>query len=144
MHGAMPAMRSHCSELLEDGSDGTPLLEIVETTNQDRLPLKRIAPSRGRRPKPAWWLLYAVVPLTVLLFMLADLLSPTSGWRSASELLAALVLLWAIGLWLRANRLALILADYCDQSESPREMPRGGWSLRSLRSPKNRQTAHSG
>ena len=98
MHGAVRGLDSNVQGFLEGGSDATLLLEAVETTRQDESRLEGAAPLRAKRPKPAWWLLYAVVPLTALLFMLADLLSPTSGWRSASEFLAALVVLWAIGL----------------------------------------------
>ena len=123
MHGALRGLGSNVRRFLDGGSDATLLPEVVETARRDESQPEGAAPLGAKRPKPAWWLLYGVVPLTALLFMLADLLSPTSGWRSASEFLAALVVLWAIGLWLRANRIALILADYCDQSESPREMP---------------------
>lgn len=123
MHGAVPAIRSNRSELLEDGSDGPFLLQIVETTGQDRLPLERVAASRGRRPKPAWWLLYAILPLTALLFMLADAVPAASRWRSLSELAATLGVFCAIALWVRANRIALILAEYFDPSESSREFP---------------------
>ncbi len=75
------------------------------------------------KAKPAWWLLYAMLPLTVLAFGLADVVPATSGWRSVSELLATLAIFIGIALWLRANRLALTLATYGSGSESPQEMP---------------------
>lgn len=123
MHGTVPAIRSNRSELFEDGSAGTSLREIVETTSQDRLALERVTPSRGRRPKPAWWLLYAILPLTALLFVLADAVPATSRWRSVSELAATLGVLCVIALWVQANRIALILAENVEPPESSREIP---------------------
>lgn len=93
MNGGVRGMHSHGQELLTDVFDAPSLLGPVETAPWDQEREERAAAVRVERPKPAWWLLYAVVPLTALLFMLADLLSPTSGWRSTSVLLAALVVL---------------------------------------------------
>jgi hypothetical protein len=64
-----------------------------------------------------------MIPLTALLFLLADQLSPTSGWRTGSEIVATLIGLFAIALWLRVNRMALIMAEYFDHPEGPAEMP---------------------
>ncbi len=122
MHGTVSALGSNRYELIEDGSDGTSR-EIQETTGQDGLRLEWVTPSRGRRPKPAWWLLYAFLPLTALLFMLADAVPATSRWRSISELAATFGVLCAIALWVRANRIALILAEHFAPSESSREIP---------------------
>jgi hypothetical protein len=119
MNGGVRGMHSHGQELLTDVFDAPSLLGPVETAPWDQEREERAAAVRVERPKPAWWLLYAVVPLTALLFMLADLLSPTSGWRSTSELLAALVVLWAIGLWLRANRVALALSGEASNAGRP-------------------------
>ena len=69
-----------------------------------------------RNPKPKWWLLYAVLPFGAALLVAADLLSPSAGWRMVAEGTASLMIIGAMGLWVRANRLALALLD--DQSEA--------------------------
>lgn len=118
MHGTAPTVSSNRSELPGDGPDATSLRETLETTGQDGLPLEGVAPFQGRRPKPAWWLLYAILPLTAFLFMLADAVPATSRWRSVSELAATLGVSCAIALWVRANRIALILTEPREHSES--------------------------
>ncbi len=122
MHGAAEhTLDPNIRGLLEHNSKATLLLEAIEVTRPDESRPEAAAPHQAKRPKPAWWLLYVVVPVTALLFGLADLLSPTSGWRSASECLAALAALCAIGVWLRANRIALILSDNYVRNEGPPE-----------------------
>jgi len=64
-----------------------------------------------KTPKPKWWLLYAVLPLGAMLLAAAELLSPSAGWRMFTEGLASMTALYAIGRWVRANRLALALRD---------------------------------
>ena len=64
-----------------------------------------------RNPKPAWWLLYALLPIGAALLVAADVASPSAGWRTFTECLVSLAILGAIALWLRANRAALALRD---------------------------------
>ena len=74
------------------------------------------ASPRRTRPRPAWGLLYAVLPLTFLLFVLADVVPETSGWRSVTETMAVLVVFGALAAWVRSNRSAL--ASSQDESET--------------------------
>jgi hypothetical protein len=60
-----------------------------------------------RSPKPAWWLLYAVFPLAIVLLAAAYLASPSLAWRQFTEGSVSLVVIGAMALWVRANRVAL-------------------------------------
>jgi hypothetical protein len=105
-------------------SEASILSEIVdEKTCPDQLPSEGVAAGCEKRPKPAWWLLYAVLPLTILLFSVAHRIPATSGWRVTAELMAALVVICAVALWVRVNRTALILARYDEHAKSIREWP---------------------
>ncbi|MFI5339734.1 MAG: hypothetical protein ACHQ7N_07840 [Candidatus Methylomirabilales bacterium] len=76
-------------------------------------------PSDGRgaamlnrnRPKPAWHVLYIVVAVIVPLFVVAEVKSPTGGWRTLTECLATLLIIGVMALWVRANRAALAVGD---------------------------------
>jgi len=72
-----------------------------------------------KTPKPKWWLLYAVLPLGAALLALAELLSPSAGWRMFAEGLASMTVLCAVALWVRANRLALALRDEPSEASRP-------------------------
>ena len=102
---------------LPAGDSEAPALDVVETASgQDP------APRSARKPRPAWGWLYAVLPLTVLLFLTADMVPAPSGWHTLAEMIAALAVIGAIALWMHANRLALILAEYDVQSEATPEL----------------------
>ncbi len=105
--------------LREIDANGYGFPELVELTHPDRIEREERPFAIPPRAKPAWWLLYALLPLSVLVFGLADAVPATRGWHSASELFATLVVFLGIGLWLRLNRPALILADYADQRGGP-------------------------
>ncbi len=98
---------------LEAESYGFP--EIIQVVGANPDIVKETTTARPKRRSPAWWLLYSVLPLTGLLFWLADHVPATSGFRSVSELFATLVTFLAIALWLRTNRLAMTLVDYPDR-----------------------------
>jgi hypothetical protein len=70
-------------------------------------------------PKPKWWLLYAVVPLALLLLIAADLTSPSGGWRKFAEGMASLGIMGAMALWVRANRVALTLLGGTREAGEP-------------------------
>jgi hypothetical protein len=72
-----------------------------------------------RNLKPAWWLLYALLPVGAALLVAADVASPSAGWRIFTECLVSLTILGAIALWLRANRVALALRDSRRQTRQP-------------------------
>lgn len=61
-----------------------------------------------RRPKPAWGLLYVVFLLAVVLLVAAHLGAPSPAVREVAEGLASLLVIGAMALWVRANRLALV------------------------------------
>lgn len=64
---------------------------------------------RGR--KPAWWLLYALLPLAAGLLVAAHLASATVAWREFTEGSVSLVVIGAMALWVRSNRVALALGS---------------------------------
>ncbi len=72
-----------------------------------------------KSPKPRWWLLYAVLPLGGTLLAVAELLSPSAGWRMFAECLASMTVLCAIAFWVRANRVALALPDEPSEASRP-------------------------
>ncbi len=74
--------------------------------------------------RPAWWLLYALLPLGAALLVAVDLTSPSAGWRTFTECTASLLILGAIALWVHANRAALAVADHTvDSSETLHTSP---------------------
>ncbi len=72
-----------------------------------------------RRPKPTWWMLYALLPLAVGLLVAAHLASSSLAWREVTEGSASLVIMGTMALWIRANRVAIILSDH---PQEPDEM----------------------
>jgi hypothetical protein len=52
-------------------------------------------------------LLYALLPLSALLCVLAEYISGSGGWRRLAEGLVALVVIGLAWVWVRANRGAL-------------------------------------
>ncbi len=109
--------------LQEIDSNGYGFPEVAQIAKREGVQREETAVSLPRNVKPAWWLLYAMLPLTVLAFGLADLVPAASGWRPVSELSATLAIFVGIGLWRRANRLALTLAAYGDGSGSTQGIP---------------------
>jgi hypothetical protein len=75
--------------------------------------------SKMRNPRPAWWILYALLPLGALLLVGVELAAPSAGWRAFTECLVSLAILGAIGLWLRANRIALALLGPTSAGQEP-------------------------
>jgi len=72
-----------------------------------------------RNPRPAWWMLYALLWLGALLLIGVELAAPSAGWRAFTECLVSLAILGAIGLWLRANRVALALLGPTSAGREP-------------------------
>jgi hypothetical protein len=66
---------------------------------------------RRHRSKPAWHVLYGMVAVSILLFVVAEVKSPTGGWRILTECLGTGLIIGVMALWVRANRAALALAD---------------------------------
>jgi hypothetical protein len=73
----------------------------------------------AKNPKPNWWRLYALLPLSAVLLVGADLVAPSAGWRMVAEGAAALLILGLMALWVRANRLALALPGKPSETEKP-------------------------
>ena len=65
-----------------------------------------------KNPKPAWWLLYALLPLAAVLLIAAAIECPSAGGRECLEGMVSLAVIGAIAVWVRANRVALILEDH--------------------------------
>lgn len=113
-------MSTHGLEYESRGVDTTPLFSYGQVLEQTPARETEAAAAPSKRPKPLWWLLYAALPLTILLFTIADLVPAASEWRVPAELVAALGVMGAIALWVRVNRAALILLDQPGQSGNPR------------------------
>lgn len=69
-----------------------------------------------RSPKPAWGLLYALVPFALVLLVAAHLTATSDGWRQVAEGVASLVIMGAVALWVRLNRVALALLGKAPES----------------------------
>lgn len=102
----------------QEVTNGTGLREVDEAALLDEFQHGNHDTQGPRRtpPRPKWGLLYAVLPLTFLLFALADIVPETSGWRSVTESIAVLLVFGALAAWVRANRSALALSQ--DESET--------------------------
>jgi hypothetical protein len=88
--------------------------------------------------RPAWGLLYAVFLLAVVLLLAAHLSAPSPGWREAAEGVASVLIIGAMALWVRVNRLALLRSGESTTdgeslrvwvAHSPQPLPRGEGSL---------------
>ncbi len=77
-----------------------------------------VMPNRNR-PKAAWRVLYVVLAVIVLLFVLAEMESPTGGWRIFTECLGTVLIIGAMALWVRANRVGLALSDETSEIGRP-------------------------
>jgi len=91
--------------------------DLAGDGNEDRSNGREVVTPKRNRPKPAWHVLYAVFAVTVLLFVVADVESPTGGWRILTECLGTALVIGAMALWVRANRAALALADNAPNGE---------------------------
>ena len=80
-----------------------------------------------KNPKPAWWLLYALLPLAAVLLIAAAIECPSAGGRECLEGMVSLAVIGAIAVWVRANRVALILEDHQQDPDrvDTRSMRRG-------------------
>ncbi len=87
--------------------------------------------SRGRSivrsVRPAWWVLYAMFPAAIVLLLAAHIESPSAGWRKIAEVVASLIVMGAMALWVRANRVALALDDDQQDLKDTAETPEGPW-----------------
>lgn len=63
-------------------------------------------PARRAR-RPAWFALYALLPLAALLCGLAEYVPASGGWRRLAEGFVAFIVLASAWIWVRANRSAL-------------------------------------
>jgi hypothetical protein len=74
-------------------------------------------------PRPRWWVLYSVLPLTTGLFVLEIRTPESPSWHTLAELGIVLFTFVYVWLWLSANSLALIQQDWgepsCDQRRYP-------------------------
>ncbi len=74
-------------------------------TGQRRSPGVRMS---NNDPRPRWWVLYAVLPLTVGLFVLEVNATMSPGWHKVVEVGIVLCAVGYAQLWLSAKTLALI------------------------------------
>ena len=62
-----------------------------------------------RNTRPRWWLLYAIATLLVAVVGLVELSVDGQRLREILEALAVVAGFGLIGIWLRGNRIALVL-----------------------------------
>ena len=91
--------------------------EAVVAIAQKRAHRESTGTRIAKASRPSWWLLYTILPITILLFVVAAGVSPTNGWRTAAEFLSAIIAISSVALWVHANRMALILTNYGPHSE---------------------------
>jgi energy-converting hydrogenase Eha subunit C len=72
-----------------------------------------------KNPKPTWWMLYALLPLALVLLVVAHRWLPVGSGRALVEAVVSLVVIAAMALWVRANRLALALLDEVGEKAQP-------------------------
>ena len=95
------------------------VLRLAGAKSQDRSDGREAVRRSRNRPKPAWGTLYAVAGVAALLFVIADFESPAGGWRILTECLGTVLVIGAMALWVRANRVALALSDETSETGRP-------------------------
>jgi len=95
------------------------VLGLAGAGSQDRSDGREAVGRSRNRPKPAWGALYAVAGVAALLFWVADVESPAGGWRILTECLGTVLVIGAMALWVRANRVALALGDETSETGRP-------------------------
>ena len=72
-----------------------------------------------KNPKPTWSALYALLPFAFGLLVAVHHWSPDGVWRTLAQAVVTLAVIGAMALWVRANRVALVLHDASgEQAES--------------------------
>jgi hypothetical protein len=66
-------------------------------------------------PKPKWWRLYAIAPVTLTLLVIDSQLALPSLGHKLLEILIVLVTVALMGLWVLANAVALEWSDIADE-----------------------------
>jgi hypothetical protein len=64
-----------------------------------------------QQPRPAWWLLYGLVPVTGGLLLLESRASLPAGGHTAAQVGIVLFTYGVVWLWLRVNALWLVWSD---------------------------------
>ncbi len=63
------------------------------------------------KPKLRWSLLYATIPLAVVLLLAARAGVPSAGWRELADCGVSLAVIGVMALWVRLSRVALQMRD---------------------------------
>ncbi len=91
-----------------------------------------------KTPRPAWWAFYSLLPLAAALLVAVGWWIPAGAGRMLAEAAVSLAILGGMALWVRANRVALVLREAADATEvplrawvayqppAPRRQPRAG------------------
>ena len=69
--------------------------------------------------RPAWWVLYSLLPLAVAALAAVSLWIPAGAGRVFAQATVSLAILGGIALWVHANRVTLALLDVPDETEAP-------------------------
>ncbi len=77
--------------------------------------------------KPAWWVLYTLLPIAIVLLIAAHLTAPSNSWREIAEGIASLMVIGAMALWIHANRVALALVDDRQDPENMAHIRERAW-----------------
>jgi hypothetical protein len=75
-------------------------------------------------PKPKWWRLYAIVPLTLALLVLESQLALPNLGHKLVEILIVVVTVGLMGLWVLANAAALECSDAAEQQAADMALKR--------------------
>jgi hypothetical protein len=69
--------------------------------------------------RPAWWVLYSLLPLAVAALVAVSLWIPAGAGRVFAQATVSFAILGGMALWVRTNRVALALLDASEEAEAP-------------------------
>jgi hypothetical protein len=93
--------------------------------------------------RPAWWVLYALVPLMGGLLVLEHRAALPPGWHTVVQIGIVLFIYSLVWLWLHASTLALLWADQ-DQPVTIHIYEANRTAVQSRRPPRSRRPAFGG
>ncbi|HSB70566.1 MAG TPA: hypothetical protein VLT62_14670 [Candidatus Methylomirabilis sp.] len=98
--------------------DGIPARPVEAASRSLPRPLVDAGPAARSGPRPAWMLLYALLPLCAGLFALLDYVAVSGGLRTLAEGGVVILVIGLAAVWVRANRRTLSQLPFDPETES--------------------------